>query len=65
MPLYEYRCPKCEELFEIFRSLSDRDAPASCPACGFESARREFARVQAVVRATSGGGCGRAGSGFS
>jgi putative FmdB family regulatory protein len=34
MPLYEYRCAKCGEGFELFvRSLAERTAPI-CPKCG-------------------------------
>ena len=35
MPLYEYRCTKCENTFELRQKFSD--APAStCPSCGGE-----------------------------
>lgn len=34
MPLYEYRCRKCDHEFEQMRSLKDRDQDVSCPKCG-------------------------------
>jgi putative FmdB family regulatory protein len=35
MPIYEYRCLKCERQFELVRKFSD--APLSiCPECGGE-----------------------------
>ena len=35
MPIYEYRCLKCERQFELVRKFSD--APLStCPDCGGE-----------------------------
>ena len=32
MPLYEYRCEKCDEQFEELRSASDEDE-VRCPSC--------------------------------
>ncbi len=33
MPIYEYRCEKCEERFEEYLSSSTKPAPP-CPKCG-------------------------------
>ena len=33
MPIYEFECEKCEEIFETLRPVSDSGS-ASCPACG-------------------------------
>jgi putative FmdB family regulatory protein len=33
MPIYEFECAKCQEVFEAMRSVSD-DESTSCPACG-------------------------------
>ena len=33
MPIYEYRCSKCGTDFELIRSMSEMDKPASCPKC--------------------------------
>ena len=32
MPLYEFRCDDCG-VFEAWRTLAERDTPASCPHC--------------------------------
>ena len=37
MPIYEYRCPKCGAEFELMRSFSQAQEPASCPKCGSDS----------------------------
>ena len=38
MPLYEYRCPACDRVFEELRRAGDEgDAP--CPVCGRPSPR--------------------------
>ena len=35
MPTYEYKCTKCEEIFEIFQKMTD--IPLNeCPVCGGE-----------------------------
>jgi putative FmdB family regulatory protein len=34
MPIYEYRCSQCENVFELKCSFSQADAPATCPSCG-------------------------------
>lgn len=34
MPIYEYRCPKCDEVIEMFQHV-DEDAPF-CKNCGTE-----------------------------
>lgn len=35
MPTYDYKCAKCEHLFEEYRSIAERDAPclSKCPSC--------------------------------
>ena len=33
VPVYEYRCPKCECKFELIREMRDR-YNATCPECG-------------------------------
>lgn len=33
MPIYEFKCTKCERIFEQVRNLSRRDKKAQCPDC--------------------------------
>ena len=44
MPIYEYRCEKCDEKYEEFLTLSTNDAPP-CPKCGSEEVTRLFSRI--------------------
>jgi len=30
MPIYEFRCQRCDERFELRRPMRDADAPATC-----------------------------------
>lgn len=34
MPIYEYKCQECGEIFEDFRALHDNDDEVVCPKCG-------------------------------
>jgi putative FmdB family regulatory protein len=34
MPIYEYKCRECGEIFETFKALNDNDSEVVCPRCG-------------------------------
>lgn len=60
MPIFEYKCRKCREPFEVlFRSLEDRPA-VLCPKCGSKRAERLLSAFAGKIGNTSGGGadCG-------
>ncbi len=40
MPLYEYRCQECDELFELLVRRSDEQDSVACPKCGATRVRR-------------------------
>jgi putative FmdB family regulatory protein len=39
MPTYEYKCPKCEAIFEVLQKMKDKPA-AKCPKCGAKAERQ-------------------------
>jgi len=39
MPVYEYRCPKCDTDFELMPRMSEINEPALCPRCGSKAER--------------------------
>lgn len=39
MPIYEYKCPRCESKFELLRPLSRANEKVSCPQCHQEAER--------------------------
>jgi len=47
MPIYEFRCQRCDERFEERRLMHDADAPAVCP-----NGHREVARLLPVFATT-------------
>lgn len=56
MPVYEYRCTTCDTAFELRRSMSESNEPASCPS-GHAGAKRLLS-----VFASVGGGPSTAGA---
>ena len=42
MPIYEYKCTKCNERFELLRRFSDKDDEIKCPKCGDIAAKRQL-----------------------
>jgi len=60
MPLYEYRCSRCGQTFELLRRMSEADQELVCPRCRSEEIER---LISAFARTT--GGCGGAGGRFT
>jgi putative FmdB family regulatory protein len=58
MPVFEYRCRRCGEEFELFL-LGASERPR-CPACGSEDLQKKVS-----VPSCSTGGCSPSGTGFS
>ncbi len=71
MPMYDYRCKHCDEVFEelVFSSTSD-DTEIKCPKCGQNKSERLLSAPMIAtggssnsVSTSSTSGCGH--SGFS
>lgn len=45
MPLYEYRCPRCEHVDALFRPLAQRNEPVYCEDCGLPHERTMMERI--------------------
>ena len=41
MPIYQYKCEKCDKEFELKKSFDDDSNHVTCPKCG-KSAKRVF-----------------------
>lgn len=41
MPIYEFECPACGDVFDRLQKLSDPD-PTDCPRCGKAGVRRRL-----------------------
>ena len=70
MPLYEYQCNNCEEVFEQIVRFSDADLPPGCPFCGKKDTHKKislaasFGSSSSGAVASSGNNCG-SGGGFT
>lgn len=42
MPIYEYKCQKCNEQFEMYKPLSASDEMVKCPKCGEKNPKRQI-----------------------
>ena len=52
MPIFEFRCLSCQELFEFLQMGSSDSVEAKCPKCGAES----FERVMSSTNFAMGAG---------
>lgn len=50
MPIYEFRCLKCDEVFEILKITNEDEVEMKCPHCGSE----DFERVLSTTSHTMG-----------
>jgi putative FmdB family regulatory protein len=60
MPLYEYQCPSCGDLFEFLQR--GQQQPPTCPACGGSQCERQLSAPAGHVRSGQlpvSEGCGR------
>lgn len=39
MPIYEYKCKKCEQVSEFIKSINSNDKTVICPSCGGKAYR--------------------------
>ncbi len=53
MPLYEYKCPKCGEKFEINASIFHLKSTVKCPKCGRMNPDRVFSAVNTTKSGNS------------
>ena len=42
MPIYEYKCRGCGEIFEAFRGISQSNDDIACPHCGEKKPNKLF-----------------------
>ncbi len=65
MPIYEYKCASCDDVFEaLVRSMSDT-SPQKCPKCGGRKTKKlmsMFAAQGTRAKSTSGSGNGHGSS---
>ncbi len=50
MPLFEYRCDKCEKRFTFLVGVTAEKAPLRCPKCGGRKVTKLISRIARVGR---------------
>lgn len=51
MPLYDYKCKKCEHVFESLHKIAD-PGPSECPECGHNQVSKLISAVHGSVELT-------------
>ena len=62
MPIYEYKCLKCQEYFEVLQMGMDDKVEIKCPKCGSEEFERIISTINYSMDTGSGSGAGQKGS---
>ena len=62
MPIYEFVCESCKDLFELLVKNPNEPVALACPRCGSSTLQRVVSRVNAVI-ADGGGQAATVGSG--
>ncbi len=55
MPIYEFKCLKCEEFFEVLLTRIDEDREISCPKCKAGDFERVMSSTSYIMGANGGG----------
>ncbi len=64
MPIYEYKCKKCGNLFDVFQAVGATSEHLNCPSCGESKPDRIFSAFGTGNTTTAWGsstGCSSAG----
>jgi putative FmdB family regulatory protein len=49
MPIYEFRCEACSQVFELLAMKAGEEIEAKCPHCGGEELSRMLSATNCVV----------------
>lgn len=58
MPIYEYRCRKCGELFERFQKINEGGDHLTCPYCGGKKPEKILSSFSSSKGTESPSSCG-------
>lgn len=45
MPVYEYKCEKCLNFFEVFKPVREKDVAEKCPSCRSLETKRMLSQI--------------------
>ena len=55
MPIYEFKCSKCEEFFEVIVMPSDAEDDVTCPKCQSPEFERVVSKSNFAMGSSGGG----------
>jgi len=58
MPIYEYRCRKCGEIFEKIQKLNEGEESLMCPYCGEWKPEKILSGFSSLKGSESASACG-------
>ncbi|MFB3884004.1 MAG: zinc ribbon domain-containing protein [Thermodesulfobacteriota bacterium] len=61
MPIYEYRCRKCEKIFEKIQKMAEEGKSLKCPYCGEGKPEKILSGFSSSKGSESSSPCGPAG----
>ncbi len=61
MPIYEYRCRKCGEVFERFMKVNEKGESLTCPHCGEAKPEKILSGFSSCKGSESSSSCGSTG----
>lgn len=65
MPIYEYKCNKCEGVFEQLVFLTDGEEGPLCPSCGSDDTCKLMSSFSCGSNSDPASSCSSPSSGFS
>lgn len=48
MPIYEFKCSKCGDVFEVMGSYAEREKEHACPKCGSTEVKQAISLFSAA-----------------
>ncbi|MCI0469961.1 MAG: zinc ribbon domain-containing protein [Nitrospirae bacterium] len=55
MPIYEYLCSECEEIFSILQNITAVEIDAKCPKCGSSNIKKMISAFSCCSTGLGGG----------
>lgn len=62
MPIYEYRCRRCGEVFERYMKAHEKADALTCPYCGEKKPEKIFSSFSSSKGSDSSSSCGSSGT---
>ena len=65
MPIYEYSCNECDEIFAFLKFANKDEEDTVCPKCGSKNVKKLVSSFSCSLPSDSGSSSGGSYSGFS